>query len=329
MTTSLRVGLYARPVPGGWSEAVARGLRALGHTPVERRPSVFNAAGDVEAFDCVVVHGLRDGARRVRDSYAARGVPVLVVDWPRLRPPYVTAESRYDHYLGLGGVQWLPPVPCDPARLAARHVLPEPRVGYVEDGYVLVAGQTPRDCAHGMDEKQLRAWYARLGDELRATHAQPIVFRQHPADPAPVACPPWADRVSDPRAESAADALRGAYYVTSYNSTIGTEAILHGVPAMCEDPDAMYGAFRAVLTPERRLDYLARVAYTQWTLEELASGAALAFVLGFAVGAEVPAVMPADVPDAGAPDFTPAAVPDAGTVVPTPPTKPTRKRRSR
>jgi hypothetical protein len=88
--------------------------------------------------------------------------------------------------------------------------------------------------------------------------------------------------------EPFAEALRDAWAVVTISSNSGHEALLAGVPVFC-DSRAMYAALAntslAALeephfpAPAELRRYLARVAYAQWTLAEIETGAPIRFLL--------------------------------------------------
>lgn len=65
-------------------------------------------------------------------------------------------------------------------------------------------------------------------------------------------------------------------------STTGLDALLAGVPAVAELPDrAVWGELSGESLPSMadRLALFSRIAYAQWTLDEIASGVAIQFTL--------------------------------------------------
>lgn len=62
----------------------------------------------------------------------------------------------------------------------------------------------------------------------------------------------------------------------TYNSTAGVEAILAGAPVWC-DEGAHYAAVARATRP-KRLAYLRRLAWAQWTCDELRDGSAWEFL---------------------------------------------------
>ena len=84
------------------------------------------------------------------------------------------------------------------------------------------------------------------------------------------------------------DLERGWHAVVTYNSTVGLASILHGVPVFC-DPSCFYAemcstSLSRIDDPRwpllgDRVEFFSRLAYAQWTFDELASGEALDFIM--------------------------------------------------
>ena len=73
-------------------------------------------------------------------------------------------------------------------------------------------------------------------------------------------------------------ALDGARALITFNSTAGVGAMLQGVKVISH-PSAHYHAAGQATDERIRQDYMHRLAYAQWKLEEFSSGEAVEFVL--------------------------------------------------
>lgn len=318
----MRVILYARPGQGAGASALASapaalavGCAALGHSVLWRRPGVFTP-DQMEPCDAVGVVGLQGGQGVVARAYAARGVPVVIADLPRLRHVAGTVGLYRD------SLQWMPaagdPVrgaTMDPGVLAER----EPRT-------ILVCQQLPGDAAHGMDARACAAWTADTVARIAAVtdgKSMPVVVRPHPitaaAEGAPL--PPLRD------------ALATAAAVVTYNSGAGLEALLAGVPVVA-DPSACYAPWTVPLASlgdprpipaAARADLLARVALTQWTLAEITSSEALRVVLH----GETPQAPEATGLDVSTPHDTPSEPPQPSPDADAPVEAPVKRPRTR
>lgn len=136
------------------------------------------------------------------------------------------------------------------------------------DGYALIMGQVPGDMSLEPVNGDLTAWY-----ELAAQMPN-AVFRPHPKVP-DTHCPPGAQLIGGTLGEC----LAGARVAVTFNSNSGVEAILAGVPTIATDPGSMAWpvashGFNEMLARPCRDTWAARLAWCQWTVDEMASGAA-------------------------------------------------------
>lgn len=140
-------------------------------------------------------------------------------------------------------------------------------------GYALVCGQVAGDAAlTGVDIHQ---WYRTTSVALYK-QGWDVKFRQHPVEvQRGVAVPgvPFAEVVKG----SLDDALSGAGLVITYNSNTGVDAILSGVPVHAADAGSMvYDLSSRDFVPikPKRQKRLHEMAWCQWQLDEIKSGAA-------------------------------------------------------
>lgn len=272
----MRITAYHRTDDPALS-AFVEGARAIGHDCRITPGKYWKPGESDDRAQCVVVVGLHGSARELRDLYVGRGVPVWVMDLPRLRASGFLAGFTKD------SLHWLPPVgrPVAPKT-------PGPLKGRRADR-VLVIGQKPHDAAHGMDHAEGVAWAAETIALLRTRTALPIHFRAHPLMP----------HVSDVGADALdhaptiRDAMADAACVVTFNSTVGWDALDAGVPVIATGPREMVAyadyvthglpdtldALRVPSAAERR-EALKRVAATCWTEAELLDGTAARAMLG-------------------------------------------------
>lgn len=253
-------------------QAVALGATALGWGVAFLRNIGFGAPQDC---DVVAVWGLRGTNGIIRDAYRARGTPVLVLDFPKIRSQSTAL------YLGRDSLHWIPDeVPFDRLqRLALPPAVPSTGTG------VLVLGQKPDDAAHGLTEYQLEAWASEVAATLQSRGIGPLRWRSHPLWPS---MRPAGFDAYVPANTPLVEAFAQTSCVVTYNSTAGVEAVLAGLPLYVATPEAFTAPAATVglpdgapppLAPSARNAFLARLAYCQWTPEELATGAPLRFTL--------------------------------------------------
>lgn len=205
--------------------------------------------------DFVAVWGWRGG-----QAYRAAGREVLVLERGYLGDRFAYTSIGWN---GLNGRAEFPACPDDGgARFRSMGLALAP---WQSGGdYVLIVGQVPGDAAlHGKD---LRGWYA---DQARKSCGLPVRFRPHPL--AHKRGPVWPVPGTTMDRGTLADALAGAAVVVTYNSNAGVDAVVAGRRATCDDEGSMIWGLR----PEDRERWAHRLAWKQWSLDEIRSGVAL------------------------------------------------------
>lgn len=249
-------------------EAVAfrDGLEAQGHNARMLQAS-DHGRGQTVGCRAVVLSGTRGKGADIVADYAAVGIPAIVIDYGYLRRVSGVATWATGHWqVGIGGLNRPPAFPCPDDRLKRLGIAPQrPRKGRG----VLVMGQHSGDPSHGLTDAQMTAWAQRVCDETGG------YWRPHPDSPdmqvdAPLAEGPlsgWIDK---------------AARVHTLCSTGGLEALIAGVPAVADMPErACWGELSGPDHPgaDAVTRLCARLAYGQWTLDEMRSGEAAAFIL--------------------------------------------------
>lgn len=263
------IGLYALEYNVEMA-AFADGLKAAS-LPFKWRNHNHFKKDETEDFSLVVVSGLRDKGREIRDAYEGLGVPVVVVDYGYLNRVHGVDDYETGHWqVGLGRLGWLPPVDCPNDRFNSLGLDVIDRKNWGND--VLICGQYSGDPSHGLTDGQMIVWAEHAIEEARIKYPDcRILWRPHPKMEKP-------QDVFGHDGLSAGiidwDDVRAVYCI---NSTIGNEAILNGVPVDCRE-DATYNEIALVSDVEKRLSYFHRLAYGQWTLDEMRSGKAIRFL---------------------------------------------------
>lgn len=261
--------------------ALMEGARQIGDEPVQLRPGMSPCEHDFMGARAVFVDGVKALAPRWRQYVRDRGIPLHIIELPRLRarpgsdygatsPAFgIYAESLAYLPRRIGNVAWV-------AGALEQHA-PE---------YVLVCGQKPDDTAHNMSARDMALWSASAVATARAAYALPVVYRPHPTafGRFNIGERFGADALSNPAQETLREALTRAAGVVVWNSTAAVDAIDAGVPVAYAAPDAEtylsgYAArlgepFRALTAHERSV-FLLRNAACTWSLEQLADGTAL------------------------------------------------------
>lgn len=268
----MKVGVYTREdEPLG--RAFTAGAKLVGWRTMQRSANDFRQ-GDTEDFDLAFLYSLRTRhADLILESYRHRkpSVPVVVMDYGYLRRVCQEQFGGGGDYwqVSIDGLNSVPSFECQPDRFEALG-LPLVERGGQPNGYVLVCGQHVGDPSHGrQSEKELQAW-ADAQVTSWSEDGAVVVFRPHPFSPQVVPTAPCVLDVG----KSAEESLAGAALVVCQSSNIGHEALLAGIPVLATSDKAPYRELSGTRLPsvEARQAYFNRLAYAQWTIDEVASG---------------------------------------------------------
>jgi hypothetical protein len=266
-------------------QAMAEGINATdGWRVIRRNSQYFNASRAETDVDLALFFGFRSRARALVAGHRENGTHVILVELGYLRRATSWVVDGAYYQASVDHLCWLPPMDCPTDRFDGLGLkLKTRRAKKGED--ILILGQVPSDGQHGLPDEALANWYSQAVITLRAHTDRRIVFRPHPRVADLDLCPS-ADEQQDP-ATPLADAFKAASACVTYNSTAGTEAMLEAIPVVCSET-AMYAPWAetdlaAIEAPHvgDRQQYFVRLAYAQWTLEEMRSGQAFAFLRPF------------------------------------------------
>lgn len=277
----MRTVVYGREECGALG-FIAEGFRVLGHSVDfrEDRSAYKRKYLEADKFDIAITDGLRAPMDLMRDEYREAGLPVLVTDLG-----YTRNRNPSYFQVGVHEINWLPSFDCPPDRLEKLEILLEPRK---HGEYVVIAGQKAYDAQHYMGHDELTAMYQRWVAEIQRNTDRPIIFRPHPRSHDMRLKGVEHDIPTNTKNGGLAELLNNAHCLVTYNSTSATETLIQGVPVFCKGPaQALPLAntdFYDIETPffpsrDQLTAHLAKVAYAQWTADELASGEAVEFLL--------------------------------------------------
>lgn len=260
------------------AQAMAAGARAA-RVPVSLRASVtYRGRPD---HDVAIFYGLADGLRRVFDDYRRdrRAIYIDLGYWGRRK------RTRWDgyHKLVLNSrhpTAYFQSRAHPPDRFRSFGVDIRPWRRPEANGHIIVAGMSAKAAAvegFGAEEWE-RETIAKLGQLTKRR----IIYRPKPnwLGASAIRGSVWLGR--DVPLESA---LKGCHAVVAHHSNVAVDALLAGIPCICP------GGAASVLSghelehiedppmPDGREQWAADLAYTQWSLEEMQTGAAFRYLL--------------------------------------------------
>lgn len=219
-----------------------------------------------EACDVLITWGVHQQAQI--QACVARGGHYLVMEAGHVGDRLRYTSCGWDGLAGRGKY----PTSSDGARWGALFgdlMRPWRRCG----SYALLIGQVPTDAAVATLPHGFAAWAHKTAMDLR-THGYDVVYRPHPLVGNKF-CPQGA-RLAPP-APLDMD-LADAECVVAHSSTASVEAVLFGVPTITLDRGAMSWPVTSHVVGDLRMPdrtaWAHRLAYSQWSLDELASGEA-------------------------------------------------------
>jgi hypothetical protein len=265
--------------PNGRTLPFLRGASALGYQQVPLQA------------DCsfAVVSGTRRATLVPRSRAKSLGVPIIVLELGYLNRCKGASSLTGYNQAGWGKIGWVPDFECpsdrlDKLELHIRKERPPYKATVLPNnpaGSILIAGQVGQDAQHNLSSQELCLWLARRYKQLiaedKSLATAPVVFRPHPNQDKTKLTDAIRHQRQLPSSVPINDALDNARLLLTYNSTLGIDAMLRGVPVVSH-PCAHYHKY-AVEDLETRMRYLRRLSYAQWNLQEFESGEALEFLL--------------------------------------------------
>lgn len=236
-----------------FGRALHDGCIAAGYRVIRRVPR--NWDGKPEKGAAIV---FAKGKRRDEIRAAYPDVPFFVFDWGYIARVNTPKEHYEGHWqVSRDYLNSIPKGPCKPDRFKALG-LPIATKGGDPDGYVLLIGQMPNDSA--LNGTNHAKWL-----KEQAAKYDNVVYRPHPRGGIKE-----LEGVPTDASPNMQEALKGARLVVTYNSNAGHEALLAGVPVVC-DPCAAYAELSGEELPSaaKRRAFYNRVAYGQWKVSEV------------------------------------------------------------
>jgi len=262
-----------RSMPWYRREAFTNGLAAAGHTVFVRSPVHPNKN------TLLVIWNRYAENHHLASAVEAKGGTVLVAEngyigagggapkfqvhpaGPQAHHYYALARSHHN-----GGGQWRGE---DSARFSALGLTLKP--WRTNGEYILVCPNR----SFGIPERMMHPdWDRRVVDQIKKHTKLPIRIRPHPGNNAP-------------KRDLSVD-LAGARAVVIWSSSCGVHALVDGIPVICQAPYwvCKQGAYSDIAAlagdlPEHpnRTQALSRMAWAQWTIEEINSGEPFRYLL--------------------------------------------------
>lgn len=147
--------------------------------------------------------------------------------------------------------------------------------------YLLLIGQVPWDAS--VQDSNHQQWIEDTVDDLQTMFNFPILFRAHPLAQ-DIIKPPVGVNISK---GSLADDFEDAYAVVTFNSTTAVESIIEGIPTFTADKGSMAWdignidmAFLDDPFCSDRSEWLNKLCYSQWNIEEMRVGSPWFHLMG-------------------------------------------------
>lgn len=228
--------------------------------------------------------GMHWPERSAREYLKSKGIPLVVLDLGYFKRAKDSKDREGYNQVGLDRIGWTPNSDIDSSRWDAFGFADcvDPVIGRPKS--VLILGQVPNDSQHGMNEKQLNRWFDEKSRPFRDA-GMPITFRPHPCNPN--GKPPACDAISSQ--STLKEELCDHSHVITFNSTAGLDAILAGIPVLCDASAHYYdiagygnSAVRTQHAQQRIkaqvMHHMHRLAWSQWTCAEIESGEPIRFL---------------------------------------------------
>lgn len=269
----MKIHVYRRNLTSGAVSphilAVIEGFRAHGLNPLIKMP------GAPEPCDLAVTWAYKSPAE------SASGRRALIVERGYVGNRFTWTSLGYDGLNGRAdfcnanspGDRWRKLCEAEGENYVGGRLMQPWRDTRHDGDYVLIMGQVVGDAS--LRQVRIEDWYRTQFLRLRNRGIR-TYFRNHPLN----TIIPQIDGLSMlPDTVRLDEALLGAKWVVTYNSNSGVDAVLSGVPVVAMDKGSMVYdiAGRNPDIPPPMLDrtqWSRNIAYCQWTLKEIASGAA-------------------------------------------------------
>lgn len=276
----LRSNGYARLT----CEAMAMGARAIGMdaktivvTPSQRALTDQTPLLTVDpVFDVAVFWGYVDICQAVLQSYKAVGKKAVYIDlayWGRDNHFKISVNGRHP-------TEYFQRRPHDDVRRKMFGI--EPREEWSQQGTILVAGMGPK-AAWAENCLPVESWEKNAIATIKQFTDRPIIYRPKPSQH-------YGKHIADTTLDTATligIAIKHSWAVVTHHSNVGVDGLVAGVPCFTEQGVAVpmsHSDLSQIESPrypsfEERVQWLNDVAYVQWSIQEMRSGACWRYLL--------------------------------------------------
>lgn len=250
---------------------MAAGIKACGDEPTVLSESHYKGE---HGFDIAVFYGLEGNLPLIFRDYAASSWAVYVDlgywgrreggRWAGYHKVVVNGRHPNAYYRK---------PQHDRRRISHfRGLLAEP--WQTNGNHILLAGMGDKGAlAEGFEPEQ---WERQAIEIIRSRTERPILYRPKPswkkARPIP------GTLYSDPKQKVVEDELRNCHAVVTHHSNVAVDALVAGTPTFCVGGVAVDFSCKRLeqierpIYPEGRDAWMADLAYTQWSVQEMANG---------------------------------------------------------
>ena len=253
--------------------ALGLGASAAGYKALIRMDNYYRQPiGDIAAF-----YGYQKSFPRIMAEYIAAGKTVVFVDlgyWGR------RLGGRYKGYHkvtinGRNPDKYLMKRNRDANRITLLGIKALP---WRSDGnFIIVAGMSDKSAnSYGLKPEEWERWAVA---ELQKHTIRPIIYRPKPSWLAAKPIPGSHFQPAQKSSDATAKTFAGCHAVVTHHSNIAIDALVNGVPSFCWDGAATCMSLQDLskiekpLRPPARDQWLANIAWCQWSVPEIASGA--------------------------------------------------------
>jgi hypothetical protein len=246
--------------------AMYSGIKACGDKPILLTEDQYRSP----QFTVAVFYGYTHTLRRIMADYVKDGLKAVYIDLGYWRREGMTGHHKitvndrhptayFQNTRHPGDRAEAVGVDLKPWRHSGKHIL--------------LAGMG--DKAAEAEGRAVESWERQAIEALRHVTDRPIIYRPKPSW---LRAKPLPGTSFSPKQQSLDDVLKDCHAVVTHHSNVAVEAIVAGVPAFCWKGVAVPMSSQIIKDieaprfPDRRAQWCADIAYTQWNIDEMRRG---------------------------------------------------------